>query len=330
MSRFEAALDMLGGQEVLVLSDHQQQRRVRLARQGSALIGFEVKTSGGHTIDLADDYRDAEETRKRPGSRFAILAPFAGRIGDARYTFEGKTHDLQPRVVTDRGYRHGFVRDSEFELVHKDVHEQQASVTLGTTIRPQPGYPWTIALGVSFALDDRGLTLEVQMKNIGDVIAPCFFGWHPYFKLGDEGIDEWELQIPAQTLVCTDRQMIVRPGEAAFAPVADTPALDFRQPRRIGDSVFDQGYTHLQADTDGRIRTRLRNPEAGLGIAVWQERGVMHAFTADTVSRPRQSIALEPMECMANAFDRPDCADAIRLLPNQERRFRCGVEVQVS
>ena len=45
------------------------------------------------------------------------------------------------------------------------------------------------------------------------------------------------------------------------------------------------------------------------------------------VERP---IALEPMECMANAFNRPDCAQAIRLLPGAERRFRCGVEVELS
>jgi aldose 1-epimerase len=57
----------------------------------------------------------------------------------------------------------------------------------------------------------------------------------------------------------------------------------------------------------------------------------MHAFTADTASRDvRRSVALEPMESMANAFDRPDCADAIRLLPGAERRFRCGVEIEHS
>jgi aldose 1-epimerase len=56
----------------------------------------------------------------------------------------------------------------------------------------------------------------------------------------------------------------------------------------------------------------------------------MHAFTADTASRDvRRAIALEPMECMADAFNRPECAQAIRLLPSTERRFRCGVEVQL-
>ena len=55
----------------------------------------------------------------------------------------------------------------------------------------------------------------------------------------------------------------------------------------------------------------------------------MHAFTADTVSRDaRRAVALEPMECMADAFNRPECAEAMRLEPGAERRFRCGVEIE--
>jgi aldose 1-epimerase len=144
-------------------------------------------------------------------------------------------------------------------------------------------------------------------------------------------VDDWQLQIPAQTLIRTDATLIALPGAAAYVPLDDAPALDFREPRLIGDSNLDQGYTDLEADADGRIRTRLRDPSSGLGIAVWQERGVMHAFTADTVSRDmRRAIALEPMECMADAFNRPECAPAIRLEPGAEHRFRCGVEIEES
>jgi aldose 1-epimerase len=55
---------------------------------------------------------------------------------------------------------------------------------------------------------------------------------------------------------------------------------------------------------------------------------VVLVFTADTVTRDvRHAIALEPMESMSNAFNRADCADAIRLEPGQKRQFRCGVEI---
>ncbi|MDQ6646488.1 MAG: aldose epimerase, partial [Pseudomonadota bacterium] len=193
------------------------------------------------------------------------------------------------------------------------------------------GYPHAIDLELDFTLDDGGLTLDVLMRNVGDTAAPCFFGWHPYFRLSDSTVDSWQLQIPAETLISSDADLIALPGDAAYVPLEKARALDFRQWRDIGDSVLDWGYTDLSADAYGRIRTRLRNPANGLGIAVWQENGIMHAFTSDTVSRDvRRAVALEPMECMANAFNRPDSEPALRLEPGAERRFRCGVEIEYS
>jgi aldose 1-epimerase len=330
--RYNAELAQLGDQPIVVLTDCTDNRCVRIARHGAALLSFEVPFEGV-MHDLADGHRDAAEIVNRPGSRFAIMVPFAGRIADARYRFDGQAQDLQPGVVgAERASRHGFVRDVDFDISTLMADDHRAQVTLDTAaIRPQPGYPHAIDLSVTFTLDAGGITLEACMRNVGDSAAPCFFGWHPYFRLADGLVDGWQLQIPAQTLIRTGADLIALPGSAAYVALDDAPALDFRESRRLGDSILDQGYTDLDVEADGRIRTRLRDPSNGFGIAVWQERGVMHAFTADTVSRDaRRAIALEPMECMADAFNRPECAEAIRLEPGAERRFRCGVEVELS
>ncbi|WEN15757.1 aldose epimerase [Rhodanobacter sp. AS-Z3] len=318
-----------GEQDIVTLTDVDGGRCLRIACHGAALLSFETDFDGV-TRDLADGYGDAAEIVARPGSRFAIMAPFGGRIADARYHFDGQSQDLDPGVTgADRASRHGFVRGVDFELASHDADDDSARVTLRSqAIRPRPGYPHAIDLAVSFTLDAGGLTLEVVMRNVGDSAAPCFFGWHPYFRVADGAVDGWELQIPAQTLIRTGADLIALAGAEAYVPLDDAPALDFRETRRIGDSILDQGYTDLEADADGRIRTRLRDPVSGFGIAVWQESGVMHAFTADTVSRDaRRAVALEPMECMADAFNRPECAAAIRLEPGAERVFRCGVEI---
>ncbi|OOG62932.1 aldose epimerase [Rhodanobacter sp. B04] len=332
-TRYAAERAQLGDQEIVVLADPAGGRRLRIARHGAVLLSFEVARDGA-MHDLADGYRDAAEVASRPGSRFAIMVPFAGRIADARYRFDGQPQDLQPGVVgAARASRHGFVRDAEFDITTLEADEHAARVTLATAmIRPQPGYPHAIDLAVTFTLDAGGLTLEARMRNVGNGVAPCFFGWHPYFRVAEHStVDGWQLQIPAQALIRTDADLIALPGMAAYVALDEAPALDFREPRLLGDSILDQGYTDLEADADGRIRTRLRDPSSGLAIAVWQERGVMHAFTADTISRDaRRAIALEPMECMADAFNRPECAEAIRLLPGAERSFRCGVEVELS
>jgi aldose 1-epimerase len=329
-TRYAAERSSMGDQPIVELRDQHDQRTLRIAVHGAALLGFEVPLAGAMR-NLADGYRDAADIVARPGSRFAIMAPFAGRIADARYCFDGQPQDLQPGVIgAERASRHGFVRGVDFEVGALDADDSRAQVVLGTrAIRPQAGYPYAIDLEVCFSLHATGLILEARMRNVGSQAAPCFFGWHPYFRVADGGVDDWQLQIPAQTLVRTGADLIALPGHAAYVPLDDAPALDFREGRQVGDSILDQGYTDLASDADGRIRTHLRDPSSGLGLAVWQERGVMHAFTADTVSRdPRRSIALEPMECMADAFNRPECAAAIRLEAGAERRFRCGVEVE--
>lgn len=336
MMRYSAEKAVLDDQQIIVLTDQQTQRRLRVACHGAALITFEVPLNGT-MHDIADGYRDAAEIAARPGSRFAIMVPFAGRIGDARYAFEGHSQDLDPAVIgADRASRHGFVRNADFTVTALAASTSGARVTLATAaIRPRPGYPHAIDLTVTFTLDDGGMALEASMRNVGDSDAPCFFGWHPYFRVGNNAAagntaDAWELQIPAQTLIRTDADLIALAGTAGYVPLDDAPAFDFRAPRAIGAAVLDHEFTDLQADADGRMRTHLRDPATGLGIAVWQERGVMHAFTADTASRDaRRAVALEPMECMANAFNRPEWAAAIKLAPGAERRFRCGVEVQL-
>jgi len=331
MSRYAAERASLGAQPIVVLQDGTG-RRVRIACHGAALLGFEVPRDGG-VFDIAAGYRDEVEIVARTSSRFAIMVPFGGRIADARYRFDGHEQDLQPGVEgAARASRHGFVRGVDFEVASLQADEHSAHVVLTTSaIRPRPGYPHAIDLAVTYTLDAGGLTLEACMRNVGDNAAPCFFGWHPYFRVADGEVDSWALQVPAEVLVRADANLIALPGAAAYVPLDDAPALDFREPRVIGDTILDQGYVDLDTEADGRIRTRLHDPASGFAIAVWQERGMMHTFTADTIgSGVRRSVALEPMECMANAFNRPDCADAIRLEPGAERRFRCGVEVETA
>lgn len=330
MSRYSATHGHVGAQPVVILQDAQAGCEIRIARHGASLLNYRVRGAGGGWRDIAAGFRDEGEIVSHPGSRFAVMVPFAGRIGDARYRFAGREEDLQPGVVgADRGIRHGFVRDALFDVVALDADGQRAQVVLGTSaIRPRPGYPHAIDLRVAFALDADGLTLEARMRNVGAKPAPCFFGWHPYFAIGEGPVDDWELQIPAQSLIRTGADLIALAGAQAYVALDDAPALDFREARRIGQSIIDQGYTDVEADADGRVRTRLRDPASGWALALWQERGVVHAFTADTVARdPRRALAIEPMECMADAFNRPECEDAIRLEPGAERQFRCGVEV---
>ena len=71
----------------------------------------------------------------------------------------------------------------------------------------------------------------------------------------------------------------------------------------------------LAADADGLIRNRLRDPVRGCGLTVWQQGGLVHLFTGDTLERgARRSVAIEPVETMTDTLNRADCEAAIGLL----------------
>ena len=332
MTAFSAARDRLGSHDVAILGDSERQRQVRIVSRGAVVIGIEIAHDGG-TFQLADGHRDLAEVEKRPGSRYAVMAPFANRIKDARYQFDGQTYDLTPGVEGDkRESRHGFLRDQEFTLERLDVDAAGAhAIFVNRSIRPgvHPGYPFAIDVSVHYILNADGLEVIASMRNVGEHAAPCFFGWHPYFRVADGTVDAWELQVPASLLVRTDANFIPLPGDRAYAELDDEPAMDFRQWRAIGATELNHGYAGLHADADGRARTRVRDPKTGLTVAMWQTRGIVLAFTADTVPRDaRRAIALEPMESMSDAFNREDCVAAIRLEPGAERQFHCGIEIE--
>ncbi|QWT19776.1 hypothetical protein KPL74_18775 [Bacillus sp. NP157] len=331
MSRFSVTRSSLGAQELVVLLDSDEGREVRIARQGATVVSITVTgRDGEHSI--TDGFRDEAELVPHKGSRFAIMTPFANRVNDARYTFEGTSYDLQPGAVgADRAIRHGFLRGVQFDVLREHADDQHATVTFGSkAIRPgvHPGYPFALDFTVSFTLDEKGLALEAHTRNVGEHAAPTFFGWHPYFRISQNPIETWELEVPAEKVIAADKDFIPVPGTRAWQAIDKVdPSLDFRKPRLIGDVALNNTYADLQLDADGRARTRLRDPKTGTAIAVWQEKGVMLAFTSDTADRDaRKSVALEPMECIPDAFNRDDCTPLLTLAPGDERRFACGVE----
>lgn len=331
MSRYASRHEHQGPWPVLSLIDCDSGMSVRLANRGATLLDFRVPL-GGRLYNIADGYQDSDELTELKGTRFGVLWPFGNRIADARYRFDGNQYDLQPGVTGEsRDIRHGFVRDVEFDLLSVDADDAGACARFGYSgVRPDahPGYPFAVDLELAFTLHAGGLDLEARMHNVGTGAAPCFFGWHPYFRLREEGVDNCHLRLPAQQVVRTNDKMIPLPGDAAFEAVQDYPALDFHDERAIGDSVLDTGYAGLQADADGRIRSHLRDLDSGVAIAMWQESGVIVAYTGDTLAQgQRRAIAVEPMQALTDAFNRPDCADAITLAPDAERIFRCGIEL---
>jgi len=338
MARFQVRESRFGTHPATVLSDSVTGARAEIAHRGATLLSFRVQ-QGGRPVDLLDAFATPEELEDPKGARSWIMAPFSNRIADGRYVFQGVSHQLELTQPKSRTAIHGLVRTEPFEPIHAEETGDSAGITLTCrSLRSGrfPGYPFDVDVRVRFMLRERSLTMEIAGENVGAQAAPFGCGWHPYFKTSEHGIDHLVLSVPAQGVILTDDRLLPLEGQAAYRPLADEPVVDFRPgrpaaSRRLGKAVLDRCFYGLSADADGLSRTSIEDPDAGLTLTVVQEGGLTHVFTGDTLPiRPRASIALEPVQLMTNAFNRPEVKDRIALPPGQTSVFRFGVEASRS
>jgi aldose 1-epimerase len=306
---------------------------VTLAYRGATLLRW-LHSTGGPETDLSDGYADVAELIEQNGVRNGILAPFPNRIALGRYEFAGSSYDLLPgQPDNDRLIYHGFLRELPTNLTDVQTGQNSAELTFACdSIRPGAfaGYPFALDIRVVYEITASSIDITVRVHNVGEHAAPYAAGWHPYFRLGTESIDELELTIPAQSVIRTTADLIPLSGAEAYGlPGIDAP--DFREARPIGEAVLDTCYSGLVADDDGISRTLLSNPTTGQSLEIFQENGHLHVFTGDTLRRDqRRSIALEPVEVTTNSFNRAELAEQLTLAPDSHRFFRCGTRYKGS
>src|SRR5581483_3346224 len=175
--------------------------------------------------------------QRSTSGRGQLLAPWPNRIRDGRYEFDGHDHQLPVDEPARSNAIHGLVRWSPW--TRRDGTD--SSVTLEHTIYPRDGYPFLVALRVTYSLDaDSGLSVHVNARNAGSQPCPFAFGAHPYLRAGSAPVDDWEVELAASTRLLTDDRAIPVGRE----PVEGT-AFDFRRPRPIGATVLDTCFTDL-------------------------------------------------------------------------------------
>jgi aldose 1-epimerase len=241
----------------------------------------------GYDVDAAAD-----------GARCQTLVPWPNRVQDGKWSWRGDDLQLALTEPEQHNAIHGLVRWMSWSVVERD----EASVTVGCTSYPQPGYPWTIEIRNAWSLGEDGIAVQTTIVNHSPEAAPVAAGFHPYVSAGTALIDEAILTLPGTTRLITGGQQIPTGRE----PVAGTE-FDFCAPRPLGELQIDHTYTDLQRDADGRCRLRLAHPDARAGVTVWIDEAYpyLEIFTGDALPDParrRQGLGVEPMSAPPNAM----------------------------
>jgi aldose 1-epimerase len=274
-----------------------------------------VEVGGGlrhYTVgdrEVLDGYGENELCRSGRGQ---VLAPWPNRIEDGVYEHDGERHQLPNDDLAAQCAIHGLVR---WRSLHATGRTSDA-VTLGLVLHPQPGYPFSLRLAVTYRLTHDGLSVQTYAENLGERTCPFGLGQHPYLIPLGAAVDEARLLVPAVTVLSMGERSLPN----AAAPVSGE--LDLREGRVLGGTVLDTGYTDLLRDEDGLARVRFDD------LTLWVDGayGYLQVFTGDPLPDvARRSLAVEPMTCPANAFRSGD--GLLVLAPGQAFEANWGLAV---
>ncbi|MGI8751986.1 MAG: aldose 1-epimerase family protein [Acidimicrobiales bacterium] len=295
-----------GRQTVLV---HGDQRAVVVE------VGGGLRTYRAAGREILDGYGPDQMC---DAGRGQALVPWPNRLAGGRYTFEGTTYQAPLDEVPAGNAIHGLARWRSWDV--NQTGEAEAAMSL--SLRPSPGYPFSVDLAIRYTLDDGGLTVTTTARNEGPGPCPYALGFHPYLAAFGGVVDDLDLQAQARARYLADDHGIPTGREMVDG------AWDFGSGRRIGDRHLDACFSLLARDETGRAVVTLTNPGTGTAVRLWMDEafGYMMLFTGDTISDPdrrRRGLAVEPMTSAPDAFNSGD--GLIVLQPGQATQAVWGI-----
>lgn len=116
----------------------------------------------------------------------SILFPFANRIKDGAYVYNGESYQLEANQKEENNALHGLIYNKSFKVVDTEINESFALVKLEyIETQYSKGFPYTYAIQLEYKFYKDELSLKVLIKNTDSKAFPYTLGWHPYFLSSD-------------------------------------------------------------------------------------------------------------------------------------------------
>lgn len=272
--------------------------QLRLARGDWEAV---VSTAGATLVQLRHAGRDAicsfDPTRGVGGASYMgrVLAPWPNRVTGGRYSFAGREFTLPINEASTGAALHGLAIWSDWRVDARSAD----GVTLTLTLPGSLGYPFALALSVTYWLTADGLDVTIGAQNIGPETAPVGLGVHPYLTCDNLPIDDCVVTCPASQILSVDEQL----APVGLSGVLGT-AYDFTQPTAMRGRSVDHAFTGL---SDRGWSVTLSG--GGMTVSLRAATPWLQLYSGEEVGR--RGLAVEPMTCPPDAFNGPDAATAL-------------------
>jgi len=287
---------------------------------GASLRGL-TRGEGASAKTIVTSYVGAAN---KIGGQGDVLIPYPGRVNHGTYTFEGQQYQLPLNDKEGPNSIHGFLRSVIWNVVEQTTDTVTFETILDGAEYGSKGFPFSLDVRVSYAVSADGMTCSYTVMNTGEQTAPFAAGFHPYFTVGSNTIDNDILHVPFTGKLEFNDDLI---PTGVVLPVEGTE-FDFVNPRAIGKVEINACYVQPLRDADGRLRVSLQNADSGEAVVVWMDESFDYVvlYSGDVLpeGHRRRALAIEPMTCASDAFNRHEWG-LVSLAPGEETRGNWGV-----
>ncbi len=290
----------------------------------AAIVTEEGATLRSLTVDGQEFLVTFPEDQPTTFYHGQVLLPWANRVANGVYEFEGVSQQLAINDVSHNAALHGLTHWLPWQVESHSTN----SITLSVVLHSQDGYPFVLKFWETYSVSPGLFEVYTTAKNVGATAAPYTVGHHPYFTLGSDLINDDTLRIPAKSYFLTDSDLIAIPPAVT---VEGTP-YDFRTARAIGATVMDTNFADIIYDADGYARTIFAAPGGHPTLTMFMDgkHKYMQFYTSDTVpiaSQIRKALVIEGYTAACNAFN--NGLGLIVLQPGQSYTTHWGASIKL-
>ncbi|MEI6100184.1 MAG: aldose 1-epimerase, partial [Alphaproteobacteria bacterium] len=247
-------------------------------------IGGSMAAFRHDDADLMRPLSEADRTSRNVlGVAMFPMVPYANRITQNRYDFDGRTYVFAANNPPEPFNVHGTGWHKPWSVDRQG--QDQVSISVSVTA---PDSPYHYRATQLFQMDPAGLTVTVNVTNTAKEAMPFGFGLHPWF-IRDPDVT---LQFAARTFYLEE------PGNVSGDPVSLMPELDFAVARSLPDRWRNNDY----GGWDGVAA--LRFPSRGLGLRMIADPIFRHLMVYSDPAKPY--FCVEPQTNASGAFNRRD------------------------
>ena len=236
----------------------------------------------------------------------SILFPFANRINDGQFNFNGSNYKLQCNEKQLNNAIHGLVYNKAFLVDELKKFENHAEIKLYyEELNPPTGYPFKFRVELTYKLTNEFLSLKINVINLDDKKLPFTVGWHPYFKSVD--LDKSKIQFDCTKKIKCNKNNI----SLGFEPFNSKMPLSLKKRR------FDDAFVLENPDV------KFFTPEYDLVLKSSEKESFLQLYTPMNTN----AIAIEPMTGVSDSFNNK--IGLKKLSPGQSYSIEWQVSIKI-